>query len=71
VPRKADPWADTEAAPVPPDVVVALDKLTGARVRYWALRFRCEKWPCDECTDECSRVRQAMMPATDWTALDE
>jgi hypothetical protein len=71
MPRNADQWAPTHASPVPPDVMIALDRLPGARVRYWALRFQCERWPCDRCPDECSRVRQAMMPTTDWAPLDE
>ena len=63
-----DDFPDT-VIPEPEVVVIRMDRLVGAKVRYWALRLRCEKWPCDLCEDECTRLRR-VSPATDWAPLD-
>ena len=66
----SDQWADT-VIPEQEVVRISLPQLVGARVRYWAARFRCEKWPCDLCPESCTRVRGAMVAATDWQRLPD
>lgn len=68
--RDTEQWADT-VTPEPEVHRIRVGDLVGARVRYWALRFRCDKWPCELCPDECVRVRGAMVAATDWQGLTD